>query len=111
MKMKHWAYIGMALIDVNASMLGGVRAAELTQNPLVFRQPAFTFLRDQLGIPWLKPEKLDSPVTVRLFDGQRLGSIRLMNPTGFMLTDQAIEGPVLIKVRNGKLEVYRDNHF
>jgi SpoIID/LytB domain protein len=111
MKMKHWAYIGIALIDVNASLLGGLRAAELTQNQLIFHKPAFTFFHDQLGIPWLKPEKLASPVTVRLFEGQRLGSIRLMNPSGFLLTDQAVEGPVLIKVKDGKLEVYRDEHF
>src|SRR5258706_1805075 len=111
MNMKHWAYIGMALIDVNVSFLGGARAAELTQNPLAYPQPAFTYFRLKLGASWRKPEKLAAPVTVRLFEGQKLRSIRLKNPSGFLLSDQAIEGPVLITVKDGKLQVYRDEHF
>src|SRR5882724_7772688 len=100
MKMKHWAYIGMALVEVNLSLLGGVRAAELTQNPLIYQQPpAFSYLRLRLETALHKPQKLASPVTVRLFSSQHLSAIWLKNTTGFVFSGRVIESPVLVAVK------------
>ena len=106
MKMKHWAYIGMTLIEVNASLLGGARAAELTQNPLVYRQPAFTIFRYHLEAPWHKPVKLMAPVTVRLFSEQKVHSIWIKNTTGFVFSGQVLESPLRVEVKDGQLYVF-----
>src|SRR5438552_18755021 len=105
MKMRHWTYIGLALIVANACLLGGLRAAELVQNPLVYREPSFNFLRLRLQAPWHKPAKLAAPATIRLFTGQRIKSIWLKNSSGCVFAVVVVQSPVRADIRDGRLNV------
>src|SRR5437879_2548599 len=111
MKLKHWAYIGIAFIAANAFLLAGLPAAELRQNPFVYHEPAFTFMRFRMMLPWRKPVKLTAPVTIRLFSASRLKSIWLKNTSGFVFSGQAVESPVLIEIRDGMLNVFHKESF
>src|SRR5690348_3086872 len=107
MKMKHWAYIGMALIVGNASLLGGVRAAEFADQEPFFRQPTFDIFRFPRTVLWGKPHKeFQSPVTLRVFSEQKLQSISLKNSFGFQVSGHKMASPILISVQNHTLCVY-----
>ncbi len=111
MKMKHWAYIGMALIEVNASRLGGVRAAELVYTPPFYRAPGFGFLNFRLGSYLKKPPKeLASPVKVLLFSSQKIKSISLTNDSGFLVSGLTLQSPLAIILLNGKISVSQLGH-
>ncbi len=112
MKMKHWAYIGMALIEVNASRLGGVRAAELVNKPPFYRAPGFGFLNFRFASYIKKPPKeLVSPVKVLLFSGQKIKLISLHNDSGFIVSGVSLQSPLTLMIQNGKLSVRQLRHI
>jgi len=108
MKMRHWAYVGLALIAANALLLARLPAAELKQNPFIYREPAFTFWRFRMEMPWRKPVVLTAPVTIRLFSENKLTSVWLRNTSGFVFSGQAVESPLLIEIKDGVLNVYHN---
>ncbi len=111
MKMKHWAYIGMTLVEANATLLGGARAAELIYKPPFYRAPGFGFLNFQLGSSRKKPPKgFVSPVKVLLFSSQKIKSISLRNDAGFLVSGLVLQGPLSLVVQNGKLSVSQSGH-
>ncbi len=102
--MKHWAYIGMVLIVGNASLLGGVRAAELTPREPAYPQPRFDIFRFPMADLFGKPHReMISPVTIRLFAGQKLKALWLKNSAGFLISDRKMKGPIYVSVQNGRL--------
>src|SRR2546430_691304 len=106
MRMKHWAYIGIALVAVNASLFRGVRAAELTQIPSGFNQPRFWFMRLPFEAFSRKPPKeMVSPVTVRLLSAEKLDSIWLKNSTSFVIGNQRVLGPLQVSIGGAQLQV------
>src|ERR1700687_5120769 len=112
MHMKHWAHLGIALTVVNATLLGGVRAAELNQTPWASHQPGFGFLRSRLSGLWRKPPKeMVTPVTIRLFSSEKLGGVWFKNSAGFVLSGRSVKGTIFVRLHEGKLWVYSGRHL
>ncbi len=106
--MKHWAYIGVALILGNACLLGRARAAELAP---WYSLPEFRLFKMPLSMFWSKPQPVIlAPVTVRLFSDQKLQALWVKHSTGFMVGDFKIQGNLFISIRDHKLSVFSGDH-
>ena len=96
MRVKHWAYIGVALILGNGSLLVHARAAELTPGYL---QPGFHLFQSPLSAFWAKPQPVIlSPVTVRLFSNQKLKALWIKSPEGFKADEHTLKGSLFIEM-------------
>jgi stage II sporulation protein D (peptidoglycan lytic transglycosylase) len=112
MKLKRWTHIGVALIVVNAGLLGGIRAEQQAQGTSDLLAPSLEMLRARLGSLWQKPPKLlVTPVTIRLFSEEKLGAVWLKNSAGFALSGRPIDGTVFVRVQEGKLWVFNGRNF
>ena len=111
MKMKHWAYIGAALIAVNASLLKVAWAFESRPVPF-FSGPVFQLLRYPLTEFWKQPlPTITAPVNIRLFAGQKLKKLWLKQAGGFMIVDHGKVGNLMISIKNQRLSVYQNRKY
>src|SRR5438046_149796 len=105
--MKHWAHIGIFLILGTATLLGIVRAAGINPGRLIYVRPAFKVFRLPSRLKnEIPPSKMNAPITVRLFAGQRLQTIWLKNSAGFLLSGQKVKSPIFIAVQDKMLSIY-----
>jgi stage II sporulation protein D len=112
MKLNHWAHIGMTTIAMNALLLGGIRAEELTQEPPPLQAPGLEMLRGRLFSPRLQPpQPIVTPVTVHLFSEEQPKAVWLKSRSGFALSGHTIERIVFIRLLDGKLGVYSGRKF
>ncbi len=105
MHIRHWAYIGVTLVAVNASILGGARAAEFLPNQPFYHHPGL--LRFSLS-RWLPKRRraLLAPVSIRLFIHEKVQNVWLKSPTGFIVGKRRLQSPLWITLQNGRLQMF-----
>ena len=105
MRMKHWSYIGVGLIALNAFVLKVALAAEFSQG-FPYKTPSGIFRLPFTGFWKATPQpEILAPVTLRLFADKKLTSLWIRNSAGLLILDHPMQGAVSISLDGRKISV------